>query len=78
MTTTDDVIRLAAEAGIISTALAFSKPGLSIRWKTSEVARLIALAKAEEREACAQTAMLTASNGIETSAAIRARSKEQA
>jgi hypothetical protein len=31
---------------------------------------------ASEREACAQVGMLVATNGIETSAAIRARSKE--
>jgi hypothetical protein len=68
----EDILRMAEQAGAHHLA---NVPGF-----TDFLARFAALAyeagAASEREACAQVGMLVATNGIETSAAIRARSKE--
>ncbi len=48
---------------------------LPIPMTMEELSRFAALVRADEREACAKVAMLVAVNGIETSAAIRARSQ---
>jgi hypothetical protein len=70
--TRDDILRMAREAGASRLA--------NVTGFTDFLARFAALAyeagAASEREACAQVGMLVATNGIETSAAIRARSKE--
>ena len=62
----EDIIRMAREAD-----LDWHK-----HWDDDESNRLerfAAIVAAAEREACAQVGMLVAKNGIETSAAIRAR-----
>lgn len=54
MTPTSEVIRLAQAAQIISESdVSAAKEGITLQWTTEEVARLISLAKAEEREAFA-------------------------
>lgn len=82
MTTTDDVIRLAAEAGFEDAIEVQGWPPEvkgTLVWTTDEIARLIALAKAEEREACIATIeQLEHGNVTTCAAAIRARDKEQA
>jgi hypothetical protein len=62
----DDIIRMAREQGLPETEV----EGV-FRVNSDDLGRMLAA----EREACAQVGMLVAKNGIETSAAIRARSK---
>ena len=50
--------------------------GSIITTEPDELERFAALARADEREACAQVGMLKAVNGIEVSAAIRARGQD--
>ncbi len=66
--TRDDIIRMAREAG-------WNWPEVHTTSIEDRLERFAALVAAAEREACAQVGMLVAKNGIETSAAIRARSK---
>lgn len=70
----EDMLQMARKAG-------FSDHSNPEMWgymiaSVEELARFAALVRADEREACAKVAMLVAVNGIETSAAIRARSQE--
>ena len=67
--TQEDIIRMAREAGL---AIAYSERD-DDGW--TELSNFAAIVAAVEREACAKVGMLVAKNGIETSAAIRARSK---
>jgi hypothetical protein len=71
--TRDDILRMAEQAGAHHLA---NVPGF-----TDFLARFAALAyeagAKDAREACAQVGMLVATNGIETSAAIRARGQQR-
>jgi hypothetical protein len=68
-----DTIDMAREAGID----AWWDSGSDWRETFNEHLKAFeALVRADEREACAQVAMRVATNGIETSAAIRARGQE--
>jgi hypothetical protein len=60
----DDIVRMAREQGLPETEV----EGV-FRVNSDDLGRMLAA----EREACAQVGMLVAKNGIETSAAIRAR-----
>jgi hypothetical protein len=70
----DDILRMAREAQWLGNIEGWTFNSYA------DLERFAALAyeagAASEREACAQVGMLVATNGIETSAAIRARSKE--
>ena len=66
--TKEDIIRMAREADLQAEYDDYMLERLE-----RFAALVAAAAKAEEREACAQVAMLKSSNGIETAAAIRAR-----
>jgi hypothetical protein len=68
----EDIIEVASKAGFET-----KRDMIWVdQWEiTPTLTRFAALVAAAEREACAQVGMLVAKNGIETSAAIRARSK---
>jgi hypothetical protein len=70
--TKDDIIRMAREAGLITNSPYLMPHDNVMRG----IERFAALVAAAEREACAQVAMRVATNGIETSAAIRERGQE--
>jgi len=64
----DDIIRMAREQGLPETEV----EGV-FRVNSDDLGRMLAA----EREACARVGMLVATNGIETSAAIRARGQQR-
>ena len=75
----DDIIRMAREAGLYTIlnehAHEYGNGYFEIT-PYPALYRFAALARADEREACAQVGMLKAVNGIEVSAAIRARGQD--
>lgn len=83
--THEEIIAMAREAGMYANcghtdrdgehhpAVAALKTSVPVEWLAS-FADLVA---AKEREACAQVGMLVATNGIEVSAAIRARGQKE-
>jgi hypothetical protein len=71
----EDIIKWAREAGFRFSDEKGPLMAHHAEWQRQLFERFAALVRADEREACAKVAMLVAVNGIETSAAIRARSQ---
>jgi len=74
MTITEDVIRLAREAGFNLSEIPFDQ--YTVKGHLVNVERLISLAKAEEREACAELCDLREDLMGEHAERIRARTQE--